>query len=153
MAKSTKTKARWSADRARGAAQSAGSNPYIRKLIEDEELRDNIRSAYASAKSAYGRVSNGKGPAKALLDDKKVHKDLRKSAEALREATDALREKQRRRTWPRLLLIALIGAGLALALSEDLRKAVLDKLFGAEEEFEYTSTTTPTPEAAATNAN
>ena len=34
---------------------------------------------------------------------------------------------------------------LALALSEDLRKAVLDKLFGAEEEFEYTSTTTPAP--------
>ena len=152
MAKGTKTKAQRGADRARDAAQSASSNPYIRKLIEDEELRENIRSAYASAKSAYGRVSNGKGPAKALLDDKKVHKDLRKSAEALREATDALREK-RKRTWPRLVLIALLGAGLALALSEDLRKAVLDKLFGAEEEFEYTSTTTPTPEAAATNAN
>ena len=28
-----------------------------------------------------------------------------------------------------------------LILSEDARKAVLDKLFGAEEEFEYTSTT------------
>ena len=153
MARSTKARARRGADRARDAAQSASSNPYIRKLIEDEELRENIRTAYASAKSAYGRVSNGKGPAKALLDDKKVHKDLRKSAEALREATDALRAKQRRRTWPRLLLIALIGAGLALALSEDLHKAVLDKLFGAEEEFEYTSTTTPTPEAAATNAN
>ena len=153
MARSTKARARRGADRARDAAQSASSNPYIRKLIEDEELRENIRTAYASAKSAYGRVSNGKGPAKALLDDKKVHKDLRKSAEALREATDALQAKQRRRTWPRLLLIALIGAGLALALSEDLRKAVLDKLFGAEEEFEYTSTTTPTPEAAATNAN
>ena len=153
MAKTTKPRTRRGADRAREAAQAAGSNPYVRRLIEDEELRENIRSAYASAKSAYGRVSNGKGPAKALLDDKKVHKDLRKSAEALREATDALREKQRRRTWPRLLLIALIGAALALALSEDLRKAVLDKLFGAEEEFEYTSTTTPTPEAAATNAN
>jgi hypothetical protein len=153
MARSTKTKARRGTDRARDAAMSASSNPYIRKLIEDEELRDNIRSAFTSAKSAYGRVSNGKGPAKALLDDKRVHKDLRKSAEALREATDALREKRRRRRWPRLLLIAVLGAALALALSEDLRKAVLDKLFGAEEEFEYTSTTTPTPEAAATNAN
>jgi hypothetical protein len=53
----------------------------------------------------------------------------------------------------KLLFVAMIGAVLALALSEDLRKAVLDKLFGAEEEFEYTSTTAPTPEAAATNAN
>ena len=37
---------------------------------------------------------------------------------------------------------------LALVLSEDLRKALLDKLFGAEEEFEYTSTTTPAPPPA-----
>jgi hypothetical protein len=29
---------------------------------------------------------------------------------------------------------------------------LLDKLFGAEEEFEYTSTTTPAPEPAATDA-
>jgi hypothetical protein len=41
------------------------------------------------------------------------------------------------------LLLLLVGAGAALALSEGLRKKVLDTLFGAEEEFEYTSTTTP----------
>jgi hypothetical protein len=153
MAKSTKGKARQGAYRARDAAEAAGSNPYIRRLLEDEELRGNIRGAYSSARSAYGRISNGKGPTKALLDDKKVHKDLRNAAESLREATDALREKRRKRTWPKLLFIALVGAGLALALSEDLRKAVLDRLFGAEEEFEYASTTSPTPDAAATNAN
>jgi hypothetical protein len=152
MARSTKARARRGADRARGAAQSATSNPYVRRLMEDPELRENIRSAYTSARSAYGRVSNGKGPAKALLDDKKVHRDLRKAADSLRDATDALRAKRRSRTLPKLLFVALVGAGLAFALSEDLRKAVLDRLFGAEEEFEYTSTTTPTPEAAATNA-
>ena len=150
MARSTK--ARRGAGRARDAAQSAAENPYVRRLVEDPELRDNIRSAYTSARSAYGRISNGKGPTKALLDDKKVHKDLRNAADSLRDASDALRAKRRSRTWPKLLLIALIGAGVALALSEDARKAVLDRLFGAEEEFEYTSTTSPTPEAAATNA-
>ena len=41
----------------------------------------------------------------------------------------------------RLLLLGIVGAGVALALSEGLRKKVLDALFGAEEEFEYTSTT------------
>ena len=153
MARSTKARrARASADRARGAAQSATANPYLRRVIDDPELRDNIRTAYSSARSAYGRISNGKGPTKALLDDKKVHKDLRNAADALRDASDAIRAKRRSRTWPKLLFIALLGAGLALALSEDVRKAVLDRLFGAEEEFEYTSTTTPTAEAAATNA-
>ena len=38
-----------------------------------------------------------------------------------------------------------VGAGAAVAMSEDLRKRVLDLLFGAEEEFEYTSTTMPPP--------
>jgi DNA-binding PucR family transcriptional regulator len=149
MAKSTKA----NANKARDAAQAAYENPYVRKLIEDEDLRDNLRSAYSSARSAYGRISNGKGPTKALLDDKKVHKDLKNAADALREASDALREQERSHRFMKLLFIAFVGAVLAMALSEDLRKAVLDRLFGAEEEFEYTSTTAPTPEAAATNAN
>ena len=41
----------------------------------------------------------------------------------------------------RFILFGLVAAGIALVLSEDARKTVLDTLFGAEEEFEYTSTT------------
>ena len=41
----------------------------------------------------------------------------------------------------KLILLALVGGAIALILSEDARKTVLDALFGAEEEFEYTSTT------------
>ena len=80
-----------------------------------------------------------------MLEDKKLQKDLRSASESLRAASEALREpeKKDKSTLGRLLLIALIGAVLALALSEELRKAVLDQLFGAEEEFEYTSTTSP----------
>ena len=49
-------------------------------------------------------------------------------------------------------MFGVVGAGLALAVSEELRKKVLDALFGAEEEFEYTSTTAPpsTPAEAGT---
>ena len=126
------------------AGKAVRSNPYVQRLIEDEELRNNLRSAFVSARKAYGRV-NGKGPAKAL-DDKKVQRELKDAASSLRDAADALRggrKKKRRRG--RVLLVAVVGAGLALALSEGLRKKVLDALFGAEEEFEYTSTTTSTP--------
>jgi hypothetical protein len=41
-----------------------------------------------------------------------------------------------------------VGGGLALALSEGLRKKVLDALFGAEEEFEYTSSTSAQPSSS-----
>jgi hypothetical protein len=153
MAASSK-RARESARKAGEAASSLRSNPYIQRLIEDEDLRANIRDAFESARDAYSRIANGKGPAKALMDDKKVQRDLRKAAESMREASEQLRGKRKRRklTFGRLVLLALIGAGLALLLSEELRKAVLDRLFGAEEEFEYTSTTSPAPETASTQS-
>ena len=70
------------------------------------------------------------------------------AAASLKEAADSLRgQKKRKRRKGRLLFVGLVGAGLALALSEGLRKKVLDALFGAEEEFEYTSTTAPAPPA------
>jgi hypothetical protein len=40
-------------------------------------------------------------------------------------------------------MIVIVGAGVALVASEDLRKKVLDTLFGAEEEFEYTPPAPP----------
>ncbi len=145
MAKSTSARTQ----QAREAARAAGSNPYVRRLIEDQELRNNVRQAFESARHAYQRMSNGKGPVKALTDDKKVQRDLRNAAESLREASDQLRGKRKHRHWGRLLVVAVLGAVLAIALSEDLRKAVLDRLFGAEEEFEYSSTTVPAAETPA----
>jgi hypothetical protein len=138
------------AEQARHAAQSAGSNPYVRRLIEDDDLRNSVKDAFEAARHAYQRMSNGKGPVRAVTEDKKVQRDLRTAAESLRDASERLRGKQKRHHWGRLFVVALAGAVLALVLSEGLRKSVLDRLFGAEEEFEYTSTTTPTPETTAT---
>jgi hypothetical protein len=127
------------------AGRAVRSNPYVQAAIEDEELRENLRTAFDSAKKAYERMSNGKGPAKALFDDKKTQKELREAATSLRDAAETLRGSKRGRKRKRRggLVLILVGAGVALALSEGLRKKVLDALFGAEEEFEYTSTTTP----------
>ena len=124
------------------AGKAVRSNEYVQRFVEDEELRENVRNALVSAKKAYGRI-NGKGPVEAL-DDKKVQRELKDAASSLKDASDALRGgKKRKRRKGRLLLVAFVGAGLALALSEDLRKKALDALFGAEEEFEYTASTTP----------
>jgi hypothetical protein len=139
-------------EKAAEQARQVGSNPYVQRLMEDEDLRQNIRLAFDAAKDAYARMSNGKGPAQALLDDKKVHKDLRDAAESLRDATQQIRGKKRRRRGGigRWIAAAVVGAGLVLVFSEGARKAVLDQLFGAEEEFEYTSTTTASQETVPT---
>ncbi len=139
------------AAKASAGAAVAGATPYVQRLIQDAELRENLRTAYDSGRSAYKRLNNGKAPAKVLLDDKKLHRDLQKAADSLRTASDALREgpkkKKRKGGIGRLLLLAIVGGGVAVGVSEDLRNKLLDLLFGAEEEFDYTSTTSPTSPA------
>ena len=123
------------------AGQAARNNQYVQRLISDDSLRDDLRTAFESARKAYDRI-NGKGPQKAL-EDKKVQKELKEAATSLKSAADSLRSKPKKKKRKRkLLLVGIVGAGLALGLSEGLRNKVLDALFGAEEEFEYTSSTT-----------
>jgi hypothetical protein len=137
------------------AAEKARSNPYIQRLVEDEDLRKNIVQAYESARDAYGRLSNGKHPTSQIFDDKKLQKHVKQAAGNIRDVSVSLREAPKKQKkgggLGRMLLVGIVGAGVALAVSEGLRKKVLDALFGAEEEFEYTSTTSP-PTPAGTPA-
>jgi hypothetical protein len=142
MAKASK--ATQTADRAADLYANARENPYVQRLMEDDDLRESLREAFESARGAYSRATgNGKGAVKAVTSDKKVQKDLRSAAESLREASEQLRAPKRRRKGGigRLLLLGLVAGTIALVLSEGARKTVLDALFGAEEEFEYTSST------------
>jgi hypothetical protein len=135
------------AAKAGAAAVAVKNSPYVQRVVEDDELRQNLWQAYESARNAASRLSNGKSPTKAIFDDKKLQKDIRNAAQSFRDASVALREAPDRRkglSFGRLLLVTIVGGAVALAVSEGLRKKVLDALFGAEEEFEYTSTTAPT---------
>ncbi len=140
------------------AARAAQRNRYLQRLLEDEELRGSLLTAYGAARSAYGRMSNGKPATQALFEDKKLQRELKEAAEALREASSSLREQPAKRARKggigRSLLLLAVAGVLAIALSESLRSKVLDVLFGAEEEFDYSSTTAPAePAPAATTAS
>ena len=100
-------------DRAADLYSTARENPYVQRLIEDEELRDSLRDAFEAARGAYGRATgNGKGAVKAVTSDKKVQKDLRDAAESLRDASEQLRapKKRKKSRLGRLVLFALVGA-------------------------------------------
>ena len=139
-------------------AALAKSNPYIERLIFDAKVRNNVRTAADSVHNVYDRISDGKISARSLLEDKRAQSDMRKALESLRDVALALTEppKKRRFLRPgRLLVLLALGSGAALAASEKLRSKVLDLLFGAEEEFQYTpppSTAPPSPPPPAETA-
>jgi hypothetical protein len=132
------------------SAAAATTSPWVQRLAEDEDLRDNFRVAFEAAKDAYDRISDGKSP-RELVDDKKLQKDLKQAADALKGAGSALKEGPKKKAhkqkggFGRKLLVLAVGAAIALALSESLRAKVLDALFGKEEEFDYGSTAPSTP--------
>jgi hypothetical protein len=132
--------------KAKAAAEGAWGNVYVQRFVQDEELRANAREALDNARSAYARLTNGKSASKVVMEDKKFQKDVKNAADAFKEAGTALREgpkRKRKGGLGKLILLALIGGGVAIAVSEDVRNKVLDLLFGKEEEFDYTSTTAP----------
>jgi hypothetical protein len=119
------------------------ATPYIQRIIQDAQLRQNVKTALDSSRSAYARLSNGKPATKVLIEDKKLQRDLQHAVEAFRDATTALTEAPKKqvkksRGFGRKLMILALGFGLALAGSEKLRTKVLDMIFGKEEEFQYT---------------
>lgn len=126
------------------SAAAATTSPWVQRLAEDEELRDNFRVAFEAAKDAYERITESKHPREAV-HDKKVKQDLKQAADALKDAGTALKEGPRKKARKkpgigRALLVLVVGATIALVVSEELRTKVLDALFGKEEEFDYGST-------------
>jgi hypothetical protein len=143
---SKKKKAAAAGATAAEAVDAVKSNPYVHKVATDSDLHDNVRVAYESARTAYDRLASGKSPSKAVLEDKKLHANLATAAAALKDVGYALAEpakKKKKGGLGRKVLVLVVGAGVAVAVSSDVRNKLLDLLFGAEEEFDYTSTTAP----------
>jgi hypothetical protein len=158
MSRRNKAKAKAAAFNPAEVVEIVKSNPYIHRLIEDAHLRDSIATAMDSSRSAYGRLANGRTPAK-LMEDKKLQRDLQVAFSAARDATTALVEAPKKKarkglTFGRVVIVATVGTGVAMVASEGLRSKVLDTLFGAEEEFEYTppANTTPAPPSSPVSA-
>jgi hypothetical protein len=130
-------------------ATLAKTNPYIQQLAGDAKLRKNVQTAVASGKRAYGRVSNGVSP-QSLLEDRRLHSELGRALAAARDVTITVTSTSRRKARKglsagRVIIIVGVGGTVAVVASEKLRSKVLDLLFGAEEEFQYTPPPNSTP--------
>jgi hypothetical protein len=96
---------------------------YGRALVGNQQAREELRDAYASARKAYKRSSDrsGRPDVVALLQDRKASREAGNALTSLKKAlrvADRNRKKPKSAKGPAIAVIAVAGAGTALAVSK-----------------------------------
>jgi benzoyl-CoA reductase/2-hydroxyglutaryl-CoA dehydratase subunit BcrC/BadD/HgdB len=115
--------------------------PFVERAISDEKLRDDVQSAFATARKVYEEISGSKNLSKAatkVAGDKKLHRDLREAIEDLRDAAGRLQGKTpKQHKSGRRILIAGIALGVLFnpVTGPETRRWVKDLVSGGSDEF------------------
>lgn len=107
---------------------AARLGPIAERLLENQYAQENLLAGVESLQAAYRRASKrGVKPA----EDKKLREQVRRGAASIAEATRAIksgRQKPKKRRGREIVLVAgvaAVGAAVALASSEELRRKLL----------------------------
>jgi hypothetical protein len=88
--------------------------PFVERALGDEKLRDDVQSAFATAKKVYEDLMGSKSVDKAAgkVLDKKLHKDLREAVEDLQDAALRLQGKRKGGHAGRRIMVAGLALGI-----------------------------------------
>ena len=116
--------------------------PYVERALKDEELRDNLKSAFEAARDVYAELLGNRGMtgvASRVATDKEIQDNLRKAVEELREAGDRVRGKEDHSGRNTMLLLAGITLGVLFnpATGPQTRAWLKDKVLGPSDDFTY----------------
>jgi hypothetical protein len=130
-------------------------SPIVGRLVEHAELRATLRQAIDSAERAYERLASSKRGEKPASADRKLKAELRTALKSLSRVSGevgATKFKRKRSAGGRFrrALLLVTGSSVVVAASPWMRGKVLDALFGAEEEFEYSPPPVPSAGVVAT---
>jgi hypothetical protein len=120
----------------------ADVKPYVKRAMQDEELRDSLRSAFSTARGVYDELMGGRGVtgvANKVASDKEIQDQLRSAIEDLRSAANRIQGKEEHRARNTTLLLAGIALGILFnpMTGPETRRWLKDKIFGEDEEFGY----------------
>ncbi len=120
----------------------ADVKPYVQRALQDEELRDNLRSAFDTARDVYDELIGKRGVtgvATKVASDKEIQDQLRSAIDDLRSAASRIQGNAGHKSRNSTLLLAGIALGILFnpLTGPETRRWLKDKVFGEEEEFGY----------------
>lgn len=116
--------------------------PYVERALKDEELRENLISAYAAAKEVYNELLGHRGVtglATRVASDKEIQDSLRTAIDELRTAANRVQGKEDHGTRNTMLLLAGITLGVLFnpVTGPSTRKWIKDAVLGPSDDFTY----------------
>ncbi len=116
--------------------------PYVERALKDEDLRDNVATAFAAAREVYNDLIGDRGVtgiAARVASDKDIQDNMKKAVEELREAADRLQGKEDHSGRNTMLLLAGITIGILAnpMTGPATRRWIKDKVFGPSDDFTY----------------
>ena len=115
--------------------------PYVQRALHDEKLREDVLSAFSTAKELYTELVGGRAPAVTLAPrvatDDEVRDKLREAIDDLRSAADRLQGRKGQSKSHTGLLVAGIALGILFnpVTGPETRRWLKDMLTGGGDEF------------------
>ena len=112
--------------------------PYVERAMSDEKLRDDVMSAFSTAKELYNELVGGRGAvtlATRVATDEDVREKLRDAVEDLRNAADRLQGKKDHGGRTATLVVAGIALGILFnpVTGPETRKWLKEAIGGGDE--------------------
>jgi len=114
--------------------------PYVERAMSDEKLRDDVMSAFSTARELYNELVGGRGAvtlATRVATDDDVRDKLRDAIDDLRNAADRLQGKKAHGGRNTTLLVAGIALGILFnpVTGPETRKWLKEMLANGADEF------------------
>ena len=114
------------------------AKPYVARALQDEEVRENVKSAIAAAREIYDELIGGRRPtavAARVATDKEIQDNLRSAIDDLRKAATRVQGKKEHTSRNATLLLTGIVLGVLFnpLTGAQTREWLSDKILGEGE--------------------